>query len=427
MPSNNLGSNVSQITLKKFAEGFMSQSVVTNAVDRQVIQGEINPNTGGEVFLKRPMQYKAIRTANGDLSAQQTSNLISGKIRAAISDYCSVWIEYSQLEQATQLNQWDQILAPAYEEMNTAIELELVNFILRNGGSSLGTTGTAITKWSDVAQAGSFLSDIGMVTGKKFAFLDPWSAQALADKQGALQSGNVELIRSAWEDAQIAGNFAGVRALMTNSLVSRTAGSAAGAASVTVKTTPTATYTSVKDTMTMTVTLTGASLAGKTLNAGDQLTFPASFWINQRTKQVLFRNGAAVPFTAVVTAPATASGNDITVTISCAPVVDAANPQFNTVSRALTAGDAVTIQGAASAVYKPSIFMHEKAIAMGTVELPKLQSWDSSVMTSQASGLTMRATLSSNPITNVQGVRIDLLPAFAVLVPQAVGQLYGAP
>lgn len=427
MPSNNLNSNVSSITLQKFAEGFMSQSVVTNAVDRQVIQGEINPLTGDEVFLKRPMQYQAVRTSNGDLSAKSPSNLISGKIRAAISEYCTVWIEYSQLEEATKLNQWDKILEPAYAEMNSAIELELVNFILKNGGASLGTTGTSITKWSDVAQAGSFLSDIGMVTGKKFAFLDPWSAQALADKQGALQSGNVELIRSAWEDAQIAGNFAGVRALMTNSLVSRTAGSAAGAASVTVKTTPTATYTSVKDTMTMTVTLTGVSLAGKTLNAGDQLTFPASFWINQRTKQTLFRNGAAVPFTAVVTAPATASGNDITVTISCAPVFDATNPQFNTVSRALTAGDAVTIQGAASAAYKPSIFMHEKAIAMGTVELPKMQGWESYVMTSKQSGLSMRATLSSNPITNVQGVRIDLLPSFAVLVPQAIGQLYGNP
>lgn len=425
MPSNNLNSNVSQITLKKFAEGFKSTNVLVNAVDRQVIQGELNPNTGDSVFLKRPMQYKASRTATGDLSAQTPSALISGKIEAKISNYCTVWVEYDQIEQALRLNQWEEILRPAYERMNTEIELELASYILRNGGLSLGTVGTAITKWSDVAQVGSLLNDLGLNTGRKYAIMDPWAAQALADKQGALQSGNVELIRSAWEDSQIAGNFAGVRALMSNALANRTAGTAAGAASVTVKTTPTLTYSTVKDTMQMTVTLTGASLASKALAVGDQVTFPTRFLINQQTKQTLIRNGSAVPFTATVTQAASAVGNDITVTLSAAAVFDASNPQFNTVASAITAGDAVTILGAASTTYKPNIFMHEKAIAMGTVELPKLQGWDSSVMSSASTGLSMRATMSSNPITNVQGVRIDLLPAFATLLPLGCGQFWG--
>ena len=425
MPSNNLNSNVSQIVLKKFAPGFMSTNVLLKAVDRQVIQGEINPNTGESVFLKRPMQYKASRTTSGDLSAQSPSNLISGKIEARISNYCSVWIEYSQLEQAIKLNQWEQVLAPAYERMNTELELELANYILKNGGLSLGTLGTAITKWSDVAQVGSLLSDIGLNTGKKYAIMDPWAAQALADKQGALQSGNVELIRSAWEDAQIAGNFAGVRALMSNALANRTSGSACGTASVTVKTTPTLTYDAVKDTMQMTVTLTAAALGIKTLKAGDQVQFTNNYLINQQTKQVLYRNGAPVPFTATVVADAAAVANDITVTLSAAAVFDATNPQFNTVASQVVATSPVVLLGAASTTYKPNIFMHEKAIAMGTVELPRLQGWDSSVMTSASTGLSMRATMSSDPITNVQGVRIDILPAFATLLPLGCGQFWG--
>jgi len=425
MPSNNLNSNVSQIVLKKFAPGFMSTNVLLKAVDRQVIQGEINPNTGESVFLKRPMQYKASRTTSGDLSAQSPSNLISGKIEARISNYCSVWIEYSQLEQAIKLNQWEQVLAPAYERMNTELELELANYILKNGGLSLGTLGTAITKWSDVAQVGSLLSDIGLNTGKKYAIMDPWAAQALADKQSALQSGNVELIRSAWEDAQIAGNFAGVRALMSNALANRTSGSACGTATVTVKTTPTLTYDTVKDTMQMTVTLTAAALGVKTLKAGDQVQFTNNYLINQQTKQVLYRNGAPVPFVATVVADATAVANDITVTLSAAAVFDATNPQFNTVASQVVATNPVVLLGAASTTYKPNIFMHEKAIAMGTVELPRLQGWDSSVMTSASTGLSMRATMSSDPITNVQGVRIDILPAFATLLPLGCGQFWG--
>lgn len=425
--ANNLNSNVSQITLKKFAEGFKSTNVLLNAVDRQVIQGELNPNTGDTVFLKRPMQYQAIRTPTGDLTSASPSALISGKIPASISNYCTVWINYDQIEQALKLNQWEEILRPAYERMNTEIELELGNYILKNGSLQLGTLGTGITKWSDVAQTGSLLSDLGLNTGRKYAVMDPWAAQALADKQGALQSGNVELIRSAWEDAQIATNFGGVRAIMSNALPTRTAGSAAGAASVTVKTTPTLTYSTVKDTMQMTVTLTGASLATKDLKAGDQVQFNATSWINQQTKQTLYRNGSKVPFTATVVADATAVGNDITVTLSVAAVFDASNPQFNVVDRAIVATDAVTILGAASTQYRPSIFMHEKAVAMGTVELPKLQGWDSSVMTSAGTGLTMRATMSSNPTTNVQAMRIDLLPAFATLIPQGFGQFFGNP
>lgn len=423
--ANSLNSNVSSIVLKKFAPGFLSTTVLLRAVDRQVIQGEINPNTGESVFLKRPMQYKASRTTSGDLTAQSPSNLISGKIEARISNYCTVWIEYSQLEEAIKLNEWEKILAPAYERMNTELELELANYILKNGGLSLGTVGTAITKWSDVAQVGSMLNDIGLNTGKKYAIMDPWAAQALADKQSALQSGNVELIRSAWEDAQIAGNFGGVRALMSNALASRTSGSAAGAASVTVKTTPTVDYVTVKDTMLMTVVLTGASLAGKTLNVGDQIEFDTRYLINQQTKQTMRRNGSPVKFTGTVTAAASAVGNDITVVLSAAAVFDATNPQFNTVASQIVATDPVTILGAASTEYKPNIFMHEKAIAMGTVALPKLQGWDSTVMTSPSTGLSMRATLSSNPITNVQGVRIDILPAFATLLPLGCGQFFG--
>jgi hypothetical protein len=425
MPSNNLSSNVSSITLKKFAEGFKSTNVVLNAVDRQVIQGELNPNTGDTVFLKRPMQYRALRTATGDLTAQSPSNLISGKIAATISNYCSVWIEYDQIEQALRLNQWEEILRPAYERMNTELELEMVNYIVKNGSGSLGTIGTAISKWSDVAQVGSFLNSLGLNTGKKFAIMNPYAATALADKQGALQSGNTELIRSAWEDAQIAGNFAGVRALMSNALATRTSGSASASAGVTVLSTPTLTYSTVKDTMQMTVVITGASLAGKSVAVGDQLTFPQTFWINQQTKQVVYNGATPVPFTATVQSVAAASGNNITCVLSCAAVFDTANPQFNVVSRQITAGDNVTIQGAASTVYMPSIFFHESAFAMGTVELPKLQGWDSSVMTSASTGLTMRSTLSSNPITNVQGVRIDILPAFATLIPQGGGQFYG--
>ncbi|MCV5579186.1 head protein, partial [Escherichia coli] len=50
---NNLDSNVSQIVLKKFLPGFMSDLVLAKTVDRQLLAGEINSSTGDSVSFKR--------------------------------------------------------------------------------------------------------------------------------------------------------------------------------------------------------------------------------------------------------------------------------------------------------------------------------------------------------------------------------------
>lgn len=420
--ANNLNSNVSQIVLKKFAPMFQNDCVLLKTVDRQLIQGEIDPNTGDTVYLKRPHQFASSRTADGDVSGETVQNLTSGKIAAKISNYCTVRVSYSQLEEAIKLNQLDEILKPISERINTDLEIELAKFIQYNGALSLGTPGTAVTKWSDVAQTGSMLKDLGVDSGRNYAVLDPWAAQSLADKQSGLNASD-ELVRTAWENAQISGNFGGVRALMSNGLASRVSGSAAGAAGITVKTTPTATYDSVKDTYQMTVVLTGAT--GLTLKAGDQLEFATSYWLNQQSKQQLANAAGPLKFTATVMADATAVAADITVTISGAAIVDANNAQYNTVSAALTAGMAVTIKGAASTTYKPNLFYNEKAIAMGTVVLPKLHSLDSSVMYDSKTGLSIRVHKYSDGDANKQMVRFDVLPAFAILNPHMCGQFAG--
>lgn len=419
--ANNLNGNVSQIVLKKFAPMFQNDCVLLKTVDRQLIQGEIDPNTGDTVYLKRPHQFASTRTADGDISATTTQNLVSGKIPAKISNYCTVEVAYSQLEEAIKLNQLDKILKPISERINTDIEIELAKFIQTNGALSLGSPGTGITKWSDVAQTGSMLKDLGVESGNNYAVMDPWAAQNLAEKQSGLD--NNELVRTAWENAQISGNFGGVRALMSNGLAARVSGSAAGAAGITVKTTPTATYDSVKDTYQMSIVLTGAT--GLTLKAGDQLEFATSYWLNQQSKQQLVKNGSAIKFTATVLADSTAVGADITVTVSGAAIVDANNSQYNTVSAAITAGMAVTVKGAASTTYKPNLFYNEKAIAMGTVELPKLHSLDSAVMSSPLTGLSIRVHKYSDGRANKQMMRFDVLPAFSILNPHMCGQFFG--
>lgn len=423
--TNKLDSNVSQIVLKKFLSGFMSDLVLAKTVDRQLLAGEINSNTGDSVSFKRPHQFSSLRTPTGDISGQAKNNIVSGKATGRVGNYITVAVEYTQLEEAIKLNQLDQILAPVRQRIVTDLETELAQFMMRNGALSLGSPNTPINKWSDVAQTASFLKDLGVEEGENYAVMDPWSAQRLADAQSGLH-GSDKLIQTAWEQAQIASNFGGIRALMSNGLASRTQGAFGG--TLTVSTTPTVTYDAVKDTYQFSLTLAGAtaSITGF-LKAGDQIKFTSTYWLQQQSKQVLYNGSAPISFTATVLADANSTvGGAVTVTLSGVPIYDAApQQQYNAVSRAVTSGDAVTVIGTAGQTMKPNLFYNKFFCGLGTIPLPKLNSIDSAVATYE--GFSIRVHKYADGDANVQKMRFDLLPAYVCFNPHMGGQFFGNP
>ncbi|EHG7888902.1 P22 phage major capsid protein family protein [Citrobacter sp.] len=423
--TNNLDSNVSQIVLKKFLPGFMSDLVLAKTVDRQLLAGEINSSTGDSVSFKRPHQFSSLRTATGDISGQTKNNLVSGKATGRVGNYITVAVEYGQLEEAIKLNQLDEILMPVRQRIVTDLETELAKFMMNNGALSLGSPNTPINKWSDVAQTASFLKDLGVNEGENYAVMDPWSAQRLADAQSGLH-GSDKLIQTAWEDAQISGNFGGIRALMSNGLASRSQGAFGG--TLTVQANPTVTYIAVKDTYQFTVTLAGATASvNGFLKAGDQIKFTNTFWLNQQSKQALYNGSTPISFTATVLQDANSTaGGQVTVTLSGAPIYDAApQQQYNAVSRQVVAGDAVTVIGTASQTMKPNLFYNKFFCGLGTIPLPKLNSIDSAVATYE--GFSIRVHKYADGDANVQKMRFDLLPAYVCFNPHMGGQFFGNP
>lgn len=423
--TNKLDSNVSQIVLKKFLPGFMSDLVLAKTVDRQLLAGEINSSTGDSVSFKRPHQFSSLRTATGDISGQTKNNIVSGKATGRVGNYITVAVEYTQLEEAIKLNQLDEILAPVRQRIVTDLETELAQFMMRNGALSLGSPNTPINKWSDVAQTASFLKDLGVEEGENYAVMDPWSAQRLADAQSGLHASD-QLVRTAWEQAQIASNFGGIRALMSNGLASRTQGAFGG--TLTVSTTPTVTYDAVKDTYQFSLTLAGAtaSVTGF-LKAGDQIKFTSTYWLQQQSKQVLYNGSNPISFTATVLADANSTaGGAVTVTLSGVPIYDVApQQQYNAVSRAVTSGDAVTVIGTAGQTMKPNLFYNKFFVGLGTIPLPKLNSIDSAVATYE--GFSIRVHKYADGDANVQKMRFDLLPAYVCFNPHMGGQFFGNP
>ena len=146
--------------------------------------------------------------------------------------------------------------------------------------------------------------------------------------------------------------------------------------------------------------------------------------MNQSTRQVILNGGSAVKWRAVVTADAAISGNAVTVIVA-GPAIKESTEQYDTIDTGLTAGDVVTFLNTDDALTQPNMFYHKNAYSIGSVPLPRLSAQDTFMKSKD--GLQMRMSRGSSLRENKQILRIDLLPAFAVLNPFLAGQGYGNP
>lgn len=422
-PPNNLGSNTTKDLLRKFMAHFESSRVVTKTVNTQLIQGKFTPRTGGEVAVKRPTMYRSLRTSGGDISALDKSPIIAGQATAVVQDYITVPIEWDDIEEALELDQLDELLAPAARRIVTDLEVSLSNFMMINSGLSSGTVGTSVTTWSDVASFASLMKATGVPSDKSwFAALDPFTVQNLADAQGGLSSGDNSLVNTAWENAQISRDFGGMRAIMSNSLSSYTTDGDADRVGA-LNSNPDVTYVTAKDTMLQTLVI---KLVDTTLTVvpGDVVEITGVNRVNvDNHLTARGASGAAIPWRATVVTGGVASGGVVTVVVAGPAIFSSTDTAYNTVDRAPVTNDVVTILGAASTVLAPNLFYHPDAFGLATVKLPKLAATDTTATTSD--GMSIRVTEYSDGDSNKHKIRFDLLPAFVVFNPLMAGTGWG--
>ena len=418
---NNLSSNITRKVARIFLDKFESARVLTKTVDTQLLSNKFNPSTGSIVDFKRPTDYRSIRTAGGDISASTKSDIIAGKASGVVQDYFTVATEWTNIEEALQLDQLDEILAPMATRLVTDLELDWSSYMVKNANLKYGSPGTAIDAWSDVAGAAAFMDSMGVpMDGEKYYVVNPFVAATLASAQSALLAN--KLVETAWEKAQISANFGGLRALTASTLASYTSGTATDRAG-TLSANPTVTYVAAKDTMQQSLAVTGFS-ANATVKAGEIITIATRNRLNLSTRRpILDATGATVIFSGVVTADVTlgASG-DGTLVVSGAAIYEA-NGQYNTVASAPVSGDVVTLLGSANTLYQPAMFYHKQAFGLGTVKLPKLYEGDTIATTED--GMSIRVTKYSDGDANKQKIRFDLLPAYATFNPFFAGQGFG--
>jgi hypothetical protein len=420
--ANNLSSNVTRKVARVFLDAFENSRVITKTVDTQLLSDKFNPSSGSTVDFKRPHDYNTIRTSGGDISSSTKSSIIAGKATGTVQNYFTAATDWGNLEEAIQLDQLEDILAPMARRIVTDLELDFASFMLKNSSLRYGTHGTAVDAWSDVAGAGAFMDSIGInPASERYYLMNPFTVATLASAQSGLNSVD-SLIRTAWENAQISTNFGGLRALSATTLASFTSSSGADRAG-TLSAAPDATYVTAKDTMTQSLAVT-AFQANMVVKAGELVTIASVNRLNQSTRQAMVSaTGTNVAWTGVVTADVTLGASGEGTLVVAGPAIYESTGQYNTVTAAPANGAVVTIVSATATLYQPNLFYTKQAFGLGTVKLPKLYSTDTVATTSD--GMSIRISKFSDGNANTQSIRFDLLPAYACFNPSMSGQGFG--
>jgi hypothetical protein len=421
---NNLSSNTQATLSKKILDRFESTRTISKTVNTQFLGDAINSNTGDTVFIKRPGRFKSTRSADGDLVAlgSTANSIIAGKASGTVQDFITVEVDWSILEEATQLNQLDELVVnPMIDELVATLETSFGEFALKNCNLSVGIPGNEADAWGDIAKAGALTKALSFPKGDITYLVNPFNQVALAEIQRSIGTAD-GLVNPAFKDAMIASNFAGLRVMTSDSLATFTSGDSTDRIGAIVGT-PDPAYVSAKDTMTQVITINGLDATG-TIKAGEIIEVTGRFYLNQSTRAKIFDSGTAVKWRAVVTADATIAGNAATITVAGSAIKESTE-QYDTIDTGLTAGDVVTLLHGELTDFQPNMFYHKNAYSIGSVPLPRLSAQDTFMKSKD--GLQMRMSRGSSLRENKQILRIDLLPAFAVLNPFLAGQGYGNP
>lgn len=422
--ANSLASNISTVVIPKFMEAFKANRVIVNTIDRQTFDGKFTPAVGTTLYTKRPHDYNVSSTSDGDLTSETKSDITSGRAACTVQNFKTVFTDWTILEQATSMDQMEDILAPMATRLVTNLETDFANYMMKRAGLVYGAVGTAIDAWSDVAGAGAHMKSLGVPEDSPWYYVaNPQVCAVLAGLQAtSISPGSGTKVDTAWERAMVSKNMGGFQVLSSNALATRTNTTAADLAGA-LASTPTLTYLGAKDTMTQDWAVSGLT-ASATIKAGSVVEVTGKYYVSRASRQaVLDASGAQVKFRAVVTADvALSTAGAGTITVS-APGIYEATGAYNTTTAALASSDVVTILGTSAAVYQPALAYHPKAFTLTTVKLPKLSATES--YTATEDGITLRFTKWADATKNQNKLRVDLLPAYGTLNPFFAAQCYG--
>lgn len=314
---------------------------------------------GETISIRRPTDF-TVRTN----ATMATQDVTEGKVALTVNQRRGVDFEFTSQDLTLKIGELgERVIKPAMIQLANSVDTFLSG-MYASVPNWVGTSTKKIGSYSDFAKAPERLDELAVPQDTRSAILSPSDHWALLGSQTSLHI--QDAAKGAYRKGSL-GEIGGVDTLMSQNVLTHTAGTRTNGTIGASITAATVTYLSVKDSMTQVVALSGLGNA-KTVNKGDVFTIADVYAVNPVTRA---RLPFLKQFVAMEDKTADGSGNT-NLTIYPAMIWSGA---FQNV--AVTTGvtdlntKVVTWFSAAGAQDRQNLVFHKNAFALVMVPLVK--------------------------------------------------------
>lgn len=394
------------VVAKEFVR-LLEQELVLGGMVGTDMSGEFKKN-GDTVYVRRQMQYLG-QDDNIDLTSF-TEDVVEGTVPVAMNRTWSNKVTIGATDRTLSFDRWsEQVILPNARRCAERIEIELAALYTKFYHFA-GTPGTPPSTVLELAEAGAYMSDVGIPYSGRVAYHPPTVAAKISD---AIATSNVQgRNQNALEKAMI-GYAGGFDNYDTSYMPTHTVGVATGTPLINGAS-QNVTYATAKDTWSQSLITDGwTNSTTGILLAGDTFTIAGVNSVHPGTKT---STGRLQTFTVLADANSGASTGPATLTVSPPIITSGA---FQTVDAVPADNAAITVKtGTGGASYRQSMLIDPKCIAM--VSRPLDIPGDAGLKTSTQSGNKVTVSVSewTEGNTLAHNMRFDCLWGNEVLDPR---------
>lgn len=363
---------------------------------------------GDTVYARRQMQYLG-QDDDIDLSAY-TEDVIEGTVPVAMDKTWSNKVSIGAVDRTLDFDRWsNQVVLPMARRAAEKIENSLASLYSRFYHFD-GTAGTSPSTVLELAEAGAYMTDVGIPVGGRIGFHSPVVGAKLSN---AIATSNVQgRNKTALEKAMI-GTAGGFDNYETAFVPNHTVGVATGTPLVNGAS-QNVTYATAKNSWTQTLVTDGwTNSTTGILKQGDTFTIAGVYSVHPGTKE---STGRLQTFSVQADADSGASTGPATLTVSPPMITSGA---FQTVSAAPADNAAITVKtGTGGTAYRQSLLLDPECITL--VSRPLDIPGDAGLKTSTQSGNKVTVSVSewTDGNTLAHNMRFDVLWGREVLDPR---------
>jgi hypothetical protein len=385
----------------------LEQELVLGGMVGTDMSNEFKMN-GDTVYVRRQMQYLG-QDDNIDLSSY-TEDVTEGTVAVSMDKTWSNKVSIGATDRTLSFDRWsEQVIRPnarrAAEKIETSLSELYTKFYHFDG-----TPGTVPSTVLELAEAGAYMSDVGIPNAGRIGFHSPVASAKISN---AIATSNVQgRNKTALEKAMI-GYAGGFDNYETAFAPTHTVGVATGTPLVNGAS-QNVTYATAKNTWSQTLNTDGwTNSTTGILKEGDTFTIAGVFSVHPGTKKA---TGRLQTFTVLADADSGATTGPAALTVSPPIITSGA---FQTVSAAPADNAAITVKtGTGGSAYRQSLLLDPASVTL--VSRPLDIPGDAGLKTSTQSGNKVTVSISewTDGNTLAHNMRFDVLWGREVLDPR---------